>query len=224
MDRRTVWAILLMMVIAIAPALLIKRPAQRGTAAPASGRPDSALAHDTARPRATGPTAAAATDTGLAAPGAAPAVAAATSDTVRVTSPLYTYGVSTLGGRLVEAELRRYASMAPGERGREAQILPPGSDLLGMTLVTGRDTVSFDSVAFTPSADSLAVAGPTLLRLSATRGNVGVELTYTFRPDDYRVDVSGRVSGVGPNGGQMQVGLGPTLANTEANLEENHRD
>ena len=55
-------------------------------------------------------------------------------------------------------------------------------------------------------------------------GGVGVELTYTFHPDDYRVDVAGRLSGVGPNGGQLLIGLGPTLANTEANLEENHRD
>ena len=90
--------------------------------------------------------------------------------------------------------------------------------------MAGRDTVSFDQVAFTVSAARLAVTGPTPLHLTATRGGVGVELTYTFHPDDYRVDVAGRLSGVGPNGGQLLLGLGPTLANTEANLEENHRD
>jgi YidC/Oxa1 family membrane protein insertase len=31
------------------------------------------------------------------------------------------------------------------------------------------------------------------------------------------------VTGVGPNGGQLLVSMGPTLANTEANAEENHR-
>ena len=51
---------------------------------------------------------------------------------------------------------------------------------------------------------------------------MGVELTYRFAPDDYRLEVSGRVTGVGPNGGTLLVGMGPTLANTEANIEENH--
>jgi YidC/Oxa1 family membrane protein insertase len=50
-----------------------------------------------------------------------------------------------------------------------------------------------------------------------------VDLTYTFRPDDYQIAVSGQVTGVGPNGGQLLVALGPTLANTEANEQENHR-
>jgi hypothetical protein len=31
------------------------------------------------------------------------------------------------------------------------------------------------------------------------------------------------VTGIGPNGGTLLVGMGPTLANTEANLIENHR-
>ena len=48
-------------------------------------------------------------------------------------------------------------------------------------------------------------------------------MTYTFVPDDYRIAVAGRVTGVGPNGGTLLVGMGPTLANTEANIEENHR-
>ena len=46
MDRRTVWAILLMMVIAVAPALFLKKPAARSP-----GRADSLAtpAPDTAR-------------------------------------------------------------------------------------------------------------------------------------------------------------------------------
>jgi YidC/Oxa1 family membrane protein insertase len=228
MDRRTVWAILLMMVIAIAPALLIKRSppgaanAPTAAASDSSGRSDSAAAVAAAG-QAGSPASDSASPRAAASPTPAPAPVA-TEDTVTLTGPLYTYGISTLGGRLVSAQLHRYASMAPGEKGQEAQILPPGSDLLGLTLVAGRDTVSFDRVPFTPSARRVAVSGSTPLHLSASRGNVGVELTYTFHPDDYRIDVSGRLTGVGPNGGQLLVGLGPTLANTEANLEENHRD
>ena len=143
MDRRTVWAILLMMVIAIAPAILIKRPPRPvpGAADSTARGPAPAPAPAPARPApATGTPAPdslrAARDSGT--PAAAPA--AARGDTVRVSSPLYTYGVSTVGGRLVEARLLRYRSIAPGDSG-VAEILPPDSRLLGLTLVIGRDTI-----------------------------------------------------------------------------------
>jgi YidC/Oxa1 family membrane protein insertase len=228
MDRRTIWAILLMMVIAITPALLIKRPA--------STKPAASRAADTTAPAApAAPAAVAAPSPAAPAAGAAadslrpagdttrPAPAPGAARTVRVTSPLYTYGISTAGGRLVEAQLKRYRSMAPEEKGATAQILPPDSRLLGLTLVTGRDTIPLENWSFTPSADSLDVTRPTTLRLSGSRGPVSVDLNYAFVPDDYRIGVSGRVTGAGPNGATLLVGMGPTLANTEANVEENHR-
>ncbi|MBA3319029.1 MAG: membrane protein insertase YidC, partial [Gemmatimonadales bacterium] len=226
MDRRTVWAILLMMVIAVAPALFLKQPANR-----AGGKADSlsvttpdtvpapaaadrpTVAPDSVRP--------AATDSARAAP---TPNAPARQDTVRVTSPLYTYGISTRGARLVQAELRRYASMAPGEEQQRAQILPEGGDLLGLVVVRGRDTVDFRDATFTPLAESLTVSGETPLRLSAEKNGVTLDLVYRFEPDDYRLRVSGRASDIGPNGGALLVGMGPTIANTEANIEENHRD
>ncbi|MGZ8393117.1 MAG: membrane protein insertase YidC, partial [Gemmatimonadales bacterium] len=55
------------------------------------------------------------------------------------------------------------------------------------------------------------------------RNGVDVDLTYTFRPDDYQIGVEGRVTGVGPNGGLLRVGMGPTIANTEADSNENQR-
>ncbi|HKT61339.1 MAG TPA: membrane protein insertase YidC [Gemmatimonadales bacterium] len=220
MDRRTIWAILLMMVIAILPAIFIKRPppaavpatadtgarATRTPVTPAPAHPAPALTPaDTLRPTA---------DTGL----SAPAV-----HTVAVTSPLYDYGVSTQGGRLVSARLARYRSMAPEDSGRNAQILPSDSRLLGLTLVTGRDTIPLESLAFTASTDSLDASQGAPLRLTTARGPLQVALEYRFAPDDYRIEVSGHVTGIGPNGGTLLVGMGPTLANTEANLVENHR-
>ena len=233
MDRRTVWAILLMMVIAITPAIFIKRPPRpapgAGTAAdsstPAPSVPSGSVAP--AGPAASGDSASGKRPSGVTAARdslKAPAdsvAAAARVRVVRVTSPLYTYGISTAGGRLVEARLHRYRSISPADSGATAELLPPDSWLLGLTLVLGRDTTPLDDWAFTASADSLAAGGEPL-RLTATRGPVGVELTYRFAPDDYRITVSGRVTGVGPNGGTLLVGMGPTLANTEANIEENH--
>jgi YidC/Oxa1 family membrane protein insertase len=223
MDRRTIWAILIMMVIAVAPALFLKKPAPR---------PAGREAGDTASvaPRPTASSAAEAADSSprLQPPAdssqAQAARPAAPGGTVRVTSPLYTYGFSTRGATLVEARLHRYASMAPEQQGERAQIMPQGSDLLGLTVVRGGDTVDFRDAVFTPSADSLAVAGDTSLRMAAELNGVRLELTYAFSPDDYRVRVSGRASDIGPNGGTLLVGMGPTMANTEANVEENHRD
>jgi YidC/Oxa1 family membrane protein insertase len=210
--------------------LLLKKPANRAggradslsvttpdtSPAPAGAdRPTVAATDTAARP--------AADSTAAAPPAGAPAAPAA-GDTVRVTSPLYTYGISTRGARLVQAELHRYASMAPGEEQERAQILPRESDLLGLTVVRGRDTIDFRDATFTPSARSLTVSGETPLRLSAEKNGVRLDLTYTFLPADYLVRVSGMASDVGPNGGALLVGMGPTIANTEANIEENHRD
>ena len=213
MDRRAVWAIMLMMVIAIAPAFFLKQsPGRRvggatggDTVPPPVGPAESASARAPARP----PVA----DTGKAVP----------EDTVLVTSPLYLYGVSTRGGRIVVASLRRFQSMAADTRGQPAPLVRPGDELLGMTLVRGQDTVRLADWTFTPSATRLDVAAPTPLRLHAARGDVGVELTYSFLPDDYRIDVQGQVSGVGPNGGLLILDLGRGLPNTEVDSNENHR-
>jgi YidC/Oxa1 family membrane protein insertase len=233
MDRRTIWAILLMMAIAVAPAILLKKPRVSGeagkrgseTAVPADSSATPAIASqdsgsrggpkpDTINGRASPPPRL---------PAETPRAEGATEDTVRVSSPLYTYGISTRGARLVEATLARYRSMTPIDRGQPAQILPPDSKLLGLTLVLDGRSIPLDDWTFTASAESLLVKDPTPLRLSGSRGGLNVDLTYTFHPDDYRIDVDGRVTGVGPNGGFLLVGLGPTLKNTEADSNENHR-
>jgi YidC/Oxa1 family membrane protein insertase len=233
MDRRTIWAILLMMAIAVAPAIFMKRPpaSARGEAGQPGSRAvvpaESTRRADSSRIERPAPNRVAPSSRDTVARGTAqqPSGPAAPQpeDTVRIISPLYSYGISPRGGRLVEATLPRYRSMAPTDGRRPAQILPPNSRLLGLTLVLGRDTISLDDWPFSVSAESLVVSGPTPLRLSSSRNEVKVDLTYTFRPDDYRIDVGGTVSGVGPNGGLLLVGMGPTIANTEADSNENHR-
>lgn len=227
MDRRALWAIVLMMVVAIAPVFLMKHP-------PAPPPTADSTATQTA---ARGVTDTGAVDT-AAPPAASPApsqtavqpdttrsdtVAALPQDTVLITSDLYQYGVSTRGARLVVAELANYKSMAPGTNDSLAQLLRPGSELLGLTLVTGRDTVPIRDWNFTPSDSALTVNGPTPLTLTAAQGNVRVKVTYTFHPETFQIDVSGQVSGLGPNGGLLLVGMGPGLANTEADSTMNQR-
>jgi YidC/Oxa1 family membrane protein insertase len=213
MDRRVIWAILLMMVIAIAPAFFTRR-----TATPTGGTPAPVLPDSGAVPAPVTPGA------GPAAGGeSAPTADTIAAETVRVSSPLYTYGVSTRGARVVEATLKRYRTMAPGDSG-PVQLLPPDDDLLGLTIVSERDTVDLSAWQFTSSATSLEVSGRTELRLSSAQGSYAVELAYTFVPDEYRVDVAGRVRGIGPNGGLLLVELGSGLAQTEADSNENRRE
>jgi YidC/Oxa1 family membrane protein insertase len=232
MDRRTIWAILLMMAIAVAPAIFLKKRVSSGTTGPRGSGADTArlsvadsLTESRTSPEerigAAGPAVGPRADS-VTAPRPSGPAATPTDGAIRVTSSLYTYGVSTRGARLIQATLPRYRSMAPTDHGRPAQILPDDSQLMGLTLL-GRDTISLADWPFTASAESLAVSGLTPLRLSATRDGINVELTYTFRPDDYRIDVAGHVTGVGPNGGLLLVGMGPTIANTEADSNENHR-
>ena len=234
MDRRTVWAILLMMAIAIAPAIFMKKTPVSGTAGQrdsAFAAPPDSLAARRPPPRDSISTAARVRDTSnmvgadslTRLPADSLRAEGVTDDTVRITSSLYTYGISARGGRLVEATLPRYRSMAPGQQGTPAQLLPPDSRLLGLTLVLDRDSIPLHDWPFTVSAESLDVTAPTGLRLTAARGGVNVDLTYTFRPDDYQIGVEGRVTGVGPNGGLVRVAMGPTIANTEADSTENRR-
>jgi YidC/Oxa1 family membrane protein insertase len=225
MDRRTIWAVLLMMVIAIAPAIFLKKPPTSRGAGQRSVPEDTAQ-DSVAPPR--GPDSAHAAESTLRSQAATPSPvtpdsAGAREDTVWVSSPLYTYGISTRGARVIEAQLPHYRSMAPADRGQQAQILPPDSKLLDLAVVQGRDTLHFGDQPFTVSAKRLQVNDATPLRLSASRNGINLDLTYTFHPDDYQIDVEGRVNGVGPNGGLLLLGVGPTLRNTEADSNENHR-
>jgi YidC/Oxa1 family membrane protein insertase len=221
MDRRVITAILLMMAVAILPSVFFKKPVR-----PEAGRPAGSTAGqvvDSLRP----PQGA---DTSIRAP-SPPAVqpsgnqpsgdsTAAVEDTITVTSPLYRYRFSTRGGRMFEATLSTYPSMRPEENRRPAQILRSDSELLTLGFLSGSDTLSLQDWHFSPSATDLTVSANTPLVLTAERGGLAVRLTYTFRPDDYLIDVAGQVSGLGPDGGTVLIGLGPGLRNTESDSSE----
>ena len=117
MDRRTVWAILLMMVIAVAPALFLKKPASL-----AGGRPDSlSVRRPTPLPRlpARSPTLAA-TDTARRGGDRPWRVVRrrAAAEERSASPPRSTPRRQHRGARLVQAELHRYASRAPHRAGR----------------------------------------------------------------------------------------------------------
>jgi YidC/Oxa1 family membrane protein insertase len=217
MDRRTLLAIGLMLIVAVLPALL--SPDRPGTAP--DGQTDSvpAAAPETVvvqQPVPVEP-----------APLPTPAVDSISAQAqpervVAVESPLYRYAFSTRGGRLVGAALKEYRSFAAGDSGI-AQIVPEASRFLDYGLVVGDDTLSLAEFDLQPSDTALTVdrAG-TELRLRGQRGSLGLELVYSFAPDQYVFDVEGRVTGP-LQGGLVLLRLGPRLALVEADSADNIR-
>jgi hypothetical protein len=137
MDRRFIWAMALMTLIVMAPAVLMKKPP-----APVSAPPI---------PSTVAPVPAPAPDLGAAAalpPSVAGPAEATPEDTVLIHTALATYGISTRGARLVTAALEHYLDQAPGQKGRPVNLTLPGSELMGLRLVVGGDTLRLDDWIF----------------------------------------------------------------------------
>lgn len=217
-QRRVILAVFLMFLVAIIPALFFKpkppvgRPGGRAdstTAAPAVA--ESAL---TASPPAT--------------PTARPPVRPTgelPAETVWVSSPLYRYGFTTRGARLVTAEIEPYKSFAPADSGRPVQLVRRDAPLLGLRVVVGNDTVSLADASFSADQKSITVnRANASLTLTAPIGAGTVTITYQFVPDDYHFTVNGRVEGLGGNGGLLIVDLGQGLRSVEADPLSDYRE
>ncbi len=217
MDRRVIWAVALMMLVALAPTFFLKRPpapvASPADSAAAISRPADTAAPAPAVPGAVGPVDSLATAT-VTPPTAAPA------DTVTVTSPLYSFRLSTRGAALIGARLTRYRSMGLGDSA-QAELVRPGERLYALAIVSGRDTISLENWSFVPSARQVSVEeAPAPLTFTGSNGALSARITYTFYPG-YRFDVEAQVNGVGASGGLAMIGLGTGLENTEKDSLQN---
>jgi YidC/Oxa1 family membrane protein insertase len=208
MEKRVLIAVLLMTAVIMGTNLLFPTAEQPATD---SARGDSAAV--AAPPVARAPA--------VRAPLPSPAASQAPARPVTVRSPLYRYTFSTRGAALTRAEMLRYASaLREGER---VNLIPEGTpDFLSYRVVAGGDTVDLRGLPFQASAPALELPeGGQAQQLRFTyggAGGLGVELVYTFRPDDYLVDVAGRVTGAG-SGATLLAGLGSGLATHEADPE-----
>ncbi len=222
-DRRLLLLFVLVMIIAFAPMLLEKKPP--APAAPVTATtPESLAARKGASSKAPASTTASANPAPIAPPVAAAAAPAVPEQVVAVRSSLYDYGISTLGGSIVSARLLHYRSTAPEDKGDTAQLLTAATPLLANQLVVGGDTVHLDQVTFSPSTDSLAVTtAPATLTLHGSSGAYDITLHYGFAPDRYRITVDGAITGIGPNGGTLLIGLGDGFHNTEASARDNEQ-
>src|SRR5690606_27526821 len=131
---------------------------------------------------------------------AAPTPVAGPADSVVVTSHLYRYVLSTRGAALLSAALLQYPSYV--REGAPVQPVPRGTpDFRAHRLVVGRATLALRAAPFRTSASSVQVdeaGGARSVQLAyGGPGGLGAEVTYTFHPDRYVVDVQGRVLGLG---------------------------
>lgn len=226
--RRTILAIGLLLIVAILPSLL-RRGSEPPPVTPSvvpEGMGDTTLAdHTGALPRDSTPDPT---------PSLGPPTGSITStdttavdpedEVVFVRSPLYQFGFSTRGARLVQATLYEYESLAPGERGNDAQLIPANSEFLTYRLVFGNDTLDLSQWTFTPSAELLDVGDAgTRLEWVGRRENATIRLTYTFRPDHYLFEVQGQIEGVSNASGLVVVGLGPRLRSVEVDSSDDQR-
>ena len=217
MERRVILAIVLMMIVAIAPSLIWppKKPA---------GRPDGRTDSLTPRPTVT-ETVTVATPTGPSGRQAVRPSAVEPAETVWVTSPLFRLGFSTRGGVLVSAQLLQYQSFAPGDSAQRVQLIPVGRALLTHQLVPtgGGDTVSLADWSFRPSASTVTVRDSASLSFEADQGGAHVTIEYRFRPDEYHFGVHGSVTGLGGSGAVLVVGLSDGLRSVEADSLDDYR-
>ena len=219
MERRVIWAIVLMMAIAIAPTFFLEPPKKP---APSAARPGARVEPDSGmgqRPDS-GVTA---TPPALAATPSAQGIEAASLpvDSVVVSSPLYRYVLSTRGAALVQASLLNYRTLGPDGRDNPVRLIKDGGRLHQLALTAGQDTVSLADWDFQASTSQVEVKGSESVTFTASRGAVSVELKYQFEPGDYQIGVHGRVSGLGPAGGHLLIDMGDGMRQTEADSAGN---
>jgi YidC/Oxa1 family membrane protein insertase len=213
MERRTLLAILLAMIVAILPAIIF--PPQPPISQ--TGEPTAGDTTDTLRP---------APERAGAAPERQPVTFQSQdtlrSDTVVVESPLYRLAFSTRGGKLIGAALKNYRSFAPGDSG-PAQLVAEDSDFLAYRLVVGRDTLALDNWALEPSTRFLQVdsEGAEVV-WTAAQGPLTLRLSYRFSPQSYLFSVTGEVGGVA-SGGLLLIRLGPRMRSVEADSVDDFR-
>ena len=148
-------------------------------------------------------------------------------DTAWVETPLYRLAFASRGGRLVRAEMLQFESLAPNTRGEPVQLVPPGSEnFLSHMWVVGDDTLDLRGAQFDimPPRVSLPEGSPPqelTLTYQHPRAPFGFDLTYSFKPDSYVVEMRGRLRNV-PATGWWALGLGPGLVSNEAEPEEDY--
>jgi YidC/Oxa1 family membrane protein insertase len=226
MDRRFLLGVALMVLIALAPSVLFKKQPKPVPAATPPGGSEAggqAGSSPVVQPPAAAP-----------APATTPLPLGPSAplplheDTIPVSSGLYRYSFSTRGGRLIQAVLDEYHPTVKGQGKAPLALLPADGALFDLAVLAGNDTLHPGDWTLAPSVNQLDLTAPATITFTGGENPDGrgrtAEITYRLHPDGYQLEVSGQITGVGPNGGMLLVGLGHGLRNTEADSANNARE
>ena len=212
MERRFLFAVVLMVVVLVGPSLFMKRR-------PPIARPGPDTVAVQGRPADTGATGERPTVPSAPRRTEAAAAPAATYDTVSLAPPGAAYRFASRGATLEQATFPGIKSFRAGDRKDPVRLLRPGGRLLVSRLVVGGDTVRLDDVPFRIEDRAVAV------RMSGRAGPLAPSLTFAaVAGHPYLLDVQGEVGGLEGRGALLLVGLGDGFANTEADSLDNYRN
>jgi YidC/Oxa1 family membrane protein insertase len=215
---RFLLAVVLMIAVVVITNILLPPPRPQTEAAPASPAPAAPAAPER-------------TEIPAAAPGLPAPVVPGDSlkaDTVWATSPRWRHGISTLGGAIVFSELLAYESFAERTEGNPVQLAVPGTELVHHSLRVGQRDVDLSTLRFVPETEELTLSEASATRALTLRyadpaSGTGIDIDYTFRSDDYVLDVRARLVGADAASTQLLIHMGPRLALNEAKADEDER-
>ncbi len=151
-------------------------------------------------------------------------VATPAEDTVVVEGPLYRYSWSTLGARLISAQLLAFESFDEGQEGQRVELISAGTGgVLAMQLRLGERTFDLGARSFeVEPADGLRLneGGGSRTLTFRYRDPAGLifQTAYTFDPSSY--DILARTEVVGPAVDLLVTGMGSGLGYNESSRSE----
>lgn len=217
--RRIVLAVVLMAAVLLVTPYIFPTTQQ----APVAKKPtaDSLTTGVSSAATASTPTMGAATDSTGAPTAAAAAPVLVPIDTAVVSTTVADYRTTNKGAALIGASLTQFQALSNGGRTRSGtvELGLPNERMLGFRLVVPGDTIDLTRQVFR-SAQSQDGAN-TVVQYDADLAGKSVSISYSFRPDSYRVDVSAAVAGV-PENSYLLVDLPPGFRSSESDTTEDH--
>lgn len=184
-------------------------------------RTDTPAARDTVGK--TSPANPSATQPALAQPEAAPpTVATMRGDTVVVESPIYRYGISTLGASIISAEMLNWKSYTRDGAVQLAPRFPRG--LISYRVQVGQQQVDLSTLPFNASTRHVKLNegdAARAVRLTHSSSQWGtIDVTYEFTPDNYLAKVNIAVRNTIAPPTRLLIDFAPRLAINEARASE----
>ena len=212
MDKRLLIALLLTAVVVAVTPILFPTPKRTPATASANSRritdsiasvKVSQTANEVAPPRV-----GSVTDSSVTLPVSQPAQ----GKVITVETERARYQFSSLGAAPVSISMKEYRNLSP-TRG-QVELKVPGQQLLGYSLVVGRDTLRLRNVDFQGS-QSLGANGETAVTFRGIANGIGIAISYNIAPQRYVMRVSGRVDS-SPAQAFLLIDMPSSLPVTEA--------